>query len=524
MPQASAKSTVDSAARRQRVRMLLAFVLVQSILYCLSLNLLPMWGDEAFTVAVSAESPSRIVAIIRNDIHPPLYFLLAHWWREIPVSADPLVRLRLLSVVFAILTTIFVERRWLRDASGGIRDWFLLLWTFSPCLLLFGRMARSYSMQVFLSVVAIWFVLEFAEDVSSWRRLIWFVVSLTALLYTHYVPGIAIWAGANILLLARIRSGTKQPFWRTWVLPNALVLTAYLPWLLTLTGALHRWEHKSVYNVTGNPWLEQVVKLGYWFYSFAFGEAIPIWLLPVTVLLAVPCLWLFFSGARRRWNWFLPALGAAAIAYLGATRWVSYPFMGARLLFLLPLFVVAIAAGVESKRRVGTVLGVILFGANLAGVWSYFGARDILNIGYLAPHRKIAAEIVLHSNPADTVVWIDSLNIDAGVLEYYLPKDFRIRLLDTPESVAAARAELDSGTVRHVWFVRNPHDISPGHVFGKLEDEMKVKWYNHSLHPYVPFSPTHLAIMHGMAMLHHDEWRNPPRYMYEVWEFWRPAS
>lgn len=524
MPQAFANSAVDSIAQRHRIRTLLAFVLVQGILYCLALNLLPMWGDEAFTLLVSAQPVSRILATVGNDIHPPLYFLLAHWWRELPLDMEPLLQLRLLSVVFAILTTIFVERRWLRDASGELRDWFLLLWTFSPCLLLFSRMARSYSMQVFLSVVAIWCAMRFSENPGARKSLLAFVASMAALLYTHYAPGIAIWTGANILLLRRIRGGAKGAFWKALFLPNALILIAYLPWIVTLAVALHRWGDKSVYSLTGNPWLEQGVKLGYWFYSFAFGESIPIWLLPVTALLALPCLWLFLAGARELRSWVLPAACAALIAYLGATRWVSYPFMGARLLFFLPLFLMAVASGIVSKRKVGLVLGVLLFGANLAGVWSYFGGRDILNIGYLAPHQKIAREIVLHSNPADTVVWVDGLNIDAGVLEYYLPPTFRVRLLETSESVAAAKAELESPGIRHVWFVRNPHDISPGHVFGKLEDEMKTRWYNHSLHPYVPFSQTHLAILHGLAALHREEWSNPPRYVYEVWEFRRPET
>ncbi len=306
------------------MRTLLVFVILQCVLYGVNLKLLPMWGDETFTVETVAQTPGRIIQIVREDIHPPLYFLVAHWWNRLPIGSDPLVRLRALSVFFTILTTVFVDRRWLRNAPQSLRNWFLLLWTFSPCLLLYSRMARSYSMQVLFASMAIWYLLRLAGDAGS-KNLAAFVAALAALLYTHYLPGIAMWAGANLLLVMRLRSGRST--WNIWLLPNALVAVLYLPWLVTLSRALGQWRHSQVYSLTGNVWAEQVLKLAYWSYSFTFGEAIPLWLLPVTVVLAVPCLWLFVSGARLRRDWLWPALFAAIVAFLGATRWVSYPAM-----------------------------------------------------------------------------------------------------------------------------------------------------------------------------------------------------
>jgi hypothetical protein len=88
-------SNVDVAT--YRLRTLLALVILQCVLYGINLKLLPMWGDETFTVATAAETPARIIQIVREDIHPPLYFLLTHWWNRIPISTDPLLRLRALS-------------------------------------------------------------------------------------------------------------------------------------------------------------------------------------------------------------------------------------------------------------------------------------------------------------------------------------------------------------------------------------------------------------------------------------------
>ncbi len=516
-PDHSSLSSPDGAARRYRTLTLLLLVLLQCVLYGINLRLLPMWGDETFTVETVSETPARIVQIVREDIHPPLYFLLAHWWNRIPIGSDPLVRLRALSALFAILTTIFLDRHWLRNASQNLRNWFLLFWIFSPCLLLFSRMARSYSLQALLAAVAIWCLLQFAEDAAGWKNLAAFVAALTALLYTHYLPGIAIWVGANLLLVMRLRRG--RSIWKTWLLPNALVAILYLPWLVTLSGALGQWRHGEVYSLTGNVWAEQALKLCFWFYSFTFGESVPLWLLSVSAVLALPCLWLVVSGARLRRDWLWPALFASAVAFLGATRWVLYPFMGARLLFLLPLFLLALAVGVTIKGRLGTALGVVLFVVNLAGLWSYYGARDLLNPGYLVPNERIAAEIVRYSRSDDTVVWIDELNFDGTTLESYLPKSYRIRELTSRESVEAARSELDAGAIRHVWFFRSAHDISPGHEFEKLESQMTGIWIEHALYYYVPFSPTHLAILRVLAHVRESDGSQPRRYMYQMSEF-----
>jgi hypothetical protein len=136
-------------ATKHRLPSLLLLVALQCALYGTNLKLLPMWGDETFTVVTAAEGPSRIIQLVREDIHPPLYFLLAHWWDRLPLGSDPLVRLRAMSVLFALLTTVFLDLCWLRNASPALRNWSLVLWTFSPCLLLYSRMARSYSMQMF---------------------------------------------------------------------------------------------------------------------------------------------------------------------------------------------------------------------------------------------------------------------------------------------------------------------------------------------------------------------------------------
>lgn len=511
MPQTPAKSPVGSSERRRRIRTLLAFVLLQGVLYCLSLNLLPASGEETFTLSVSSQSAARILELLRGSFYAPLYFLLAHGWRVLAGQDNPLTALRVLSVIFTVAATLSLDYCWLRKGSDTTRDWFLLLWTFSPCLLLFSRMAAPHSLAMCLAVIACSFARDYARASWSGKRLGFLVGSLAALFYTQYVAGIAIWAGVSIFLPMQRREHPQTPFWKAWVLPNVLVLAICLP---ALAGA--HWSR----GAGGSPLFE----LGYWLYSLAFGESAPVWLVCVTLLLALPWLWLVFSGARWYGTRVWPALAVAAVGFAGVAQWNFHASPAAGMLFTLPLFIAAVAAGIEFRQRAGLAFGILLFGAGAAGIWFYFGARDFLNPAYLAPDREIAASIVLHSNPADTMVWLDAAPDDSRAFEYYLPVVFRLRRVDSPDAAAAAKAEAESGAVRDVWFVRRLSANSDMNAAGKLANEMRTQWYNHTMRPYVPLSPAHKALLRWRAVLLGERRSDSPRYLYEVWKYERPMS
>ena len=470
------------------------------------LDLLPMWNDELFTVRVAQLPVGAMIQMVRGDVHPPLYFLLAHYWVAI-ASGDVLIQLRLLSVVFALLSTIALDRLWLKHSPPRVRLWCLALWTSSACLLLYSRMARSYSLQVLGFVVVAWAAWRWRQEFSSWKRLLLWAGSLAALLYTHYVPGIAVWAGANVLLFqhARQRPGRL-------LAGNAIVLAAYLPWLVTLGSVLAAWRAKpALLLIASNPVFEWGIKLAYWSFSFFYGEAIPVWMLPVTALLAIPVAWLLWMGVRAGRVFVFPMAVTALIGFAGVAGWVSYAFGPARLLFLLPLAVLAIAAGAYSRPRAGSVIAGAFLAANLVGIGSYFQARDLLNIGYLAPMDRIAQDIAGSSSPADTLVLVDGPNLSGVVLEYYLP-GFSTRQIFTAEDAAAAQREIDNPAIRHVWLLRNPRDVTPDRVLERLENDL-LRQRAGNLHRYTSFSPTHKALMRAANLPVSSE------YMYAAWEF-----
>jgi hypothetical protein len=141
-----------------------------------------------------------------------------------------------------------------------------------------------------------------------------------------------------------------------------------------------------------------------------------------------------------------------------------------------------------------------------------------LNIGYLAPMDRIARDIAAKSSPADTIVLVDGPNLSGVVLEYYLP-GFRTQQIFTAEDAQAARLEVGNPAVRHVWFLRNPRDVTTDHVLERLEADLHQslgRAWKGEVHVYASFSPTHKTLMRAA----HIEVSSD--IMYAAWEFLRP--
>ena len=112
---------------------------------------------------------------------------------------------RAMSAMWALMATVLIYALWLRREQPGFQAKFFALWVLSPCLLLHARMARSYSMQLALALLAIYTALQWAEQPRNWKRLLAYFGSNTALLYTHYLSGMAVAAGVCVTFLLKKR-------------------------------------------------------------------------------------------------------------------------------------------------------------------------------------------------------------------------------------------------------------------------------------------------------------------------------
>jgi hypothetical protein len=445
----------------QSVWLLAAALLVQAAMLFHRLGLGSLWSDEAFTLETASHGWSQILRTVSVDIHPPAYFFLARSWLQVPLGWNPLEQVRALSAIFLLLALVAVDRLWLRGWSG--RPWFLALWTASPCLLLYGRMGRSYSLQLLCGVVALRFGMDLVGRPREGRRLLGYIAAVTLLLYVHYVPGLALLAAVGVLL-------ARQRAWRALLISNAVAAVAYLPWLATLAGALGKIARAHPYQVVHNPLADYGVKLAYWFVSFTFGECLTTPVVVVSAFLSPFLVWWAVRALRPMPEWFPLVASTAVIAQAGVAAWVSFPFMPARLLFLWPFWILLLVRGTEARGRVGRLVLVVWLAVSVLGVSSYYRKQGFLNKGYVAPYEEIARTI--NSGPRDGLVVIDFFNTDAVVARHLMRPDLRVVLLDGPDAVAEVRRLAPSASV--VWHVANTHDLAPGRLNVVLDQTLSA--------------------------------------------------
>jgi hypothetical protein len=367
--------------------------------------------------------------------------------------------------VWALLSTLLLDLFWTRSLPAFERWLSLSLFAFSPCLLLYSRMARSYSMQVALVLLSLGLLHRWMRQPRSLLLPAGAFFAVLGLLYTHYLPAVAILAGFAAIGWRSVGEARAGLF-------LLAIAGGYFRWLITLSEALRRWQEasgfSSSYTLTGNAFLEQLLKIGFGVVSLTIGESFlapSLLLVPVILLLAI-------LGARKGGfsGWFSAMLAVAGVVgYLGVSRWVSYPFIPARLLWLLPFLCLTVTWGISQLSRPALRRGLIAMVAlsYLSSTFLYFRRENFLNLGYAAPLRQIAATLNADAQAGD-VILVDSYNTDFQALAMYLSGHTRVIIID---KASASTAHHVIRSAANVWIVRNTRDISPGGLTSSLWSE-----------------------------------------------------
>ena len=480
------------------------FLTIQGLLSFWNLSLLSPWMDEASTLMFEHAPAGHVVQVAANDVHPPLFYLLLWVWQRLPLGLDWAVQARVLTVLIGLGATVAADRLLVAQVPGRLADtarlYFLSLWCLSPCLLLYSRMCRSYSLQALVVVVAVACLLRYLE--SPLRSPLPIGAAIIAAIYTHYVPGLAMLMVTNAAIVANGAIVARRR-WRDLALMDGAIAIGLVPWAWWLVRSLRAWgRHDTSYAVVGGV-MEPVVKFGYWAMSFTMGEAAPDAVIVAAVLMMPVIGWLILdSRVKGR----LPAItaGLAVIGFIAVARWVSYPFLPARLLFLLPLVLILFAAGAARRRWAGGVAVAALVGIALIGDWCYFHKIGFRNKQYPMPMREIAQLV-----GTEGLVVVDSINSDPKAMEYALGRPV-VRTSDT-----GVHAKLEDPRVLAVWFLRNTHDVSAGGLNGRLEGRLRERFRLAKVRGYEGFTPLEKGAMRAIGMT------NPPAYFSELMEFRR---
>ncbi len=221
------------------VLLLLAFALRLYLLDHQSL-----WADEGNSVAMAPRAPLDILQRTANDIHPPFYYLLLHYW--VALVGTSVFAVRALSVlvgVAAVALTYSVARKITPHPSVALIATGLL--AISPFAIHYSQETRMY-MPVTALGAASWLAwLHWRKDRINRVAVGYWLVTL-AMLYSHYYA-VPLVVAQNIAWLIALKEhrNTIPPRLRVWVIVQGTLVLAYLPWLWYARDTILNWPSIS---------------------------------------------------------------------------------------------------------------------------------------------------------------------------------------------------------------------------------------------------------------------------------------
>lgn len=304
------RSRDTGSSRRTSALLFLALLLILALASALrfyALGAQSLWSDEGNSAALAGRGVVQIGRDAANDIHPPLYYWLLHFWTQAFGTTEVALRsLSALAGVMLVVTLADLGRR-LFNYAAGLAAAFLA--AIAPFQVYYSQEARMYivlALEATMAALLFWrFVAQ--EDrrlpaaglppQAPWRWLPFtgqmLVLVWTAGLYTHYAFPLI------IALLSFLYVGWVIATWRRgqvgrrlvrWGLLLALAMGFYAPWAPVAFRQLTTWPGMDAAANLGAEIALLVSTLG-------LGPVAPEWV-------------------GRWWVWML-----AALALLGALPW-----------------------------------------------------------------------------------------------------------------------------------------------------------------------------------------------------------
>jgi mannosyltransferase len=406
-----------------------------------------LWLDEALSVNIARLPVHELLAALREDGSPPLYYLLLHGW--IVLFGIGAGAVRALSVVFSLLAlpVAYLVGRRLDGRYAGAAA--MLLLAACPFAIRYATETRMYALVMLLALAIVVAVLRAAERPNPSRlALVALLAGMLAL--THYWTLFLLAAGEIGLLVQAYRERWRGPALRILLAAPCGALL-FLPWLPSFLFQTHH---------TGTPWAalptwrDVAGTLRQWAGPGAAGLAL-------AVLLGALALWAVPRRPARRL--LLIGLGALVLG-LVASRVQG---AGYALRYSAPDLAVALPAAALGARRLGGLRGAAAVAA--AAVLGLTVALTSPLLGSRTQAAQTAALLRTRLGPGDLVVYcpdqlgpaVDRL-LPAGTAEVVYPTMGSPRRVDWVDyesrneagSPATFAAAVDARATGAVWLVR----------------------------------------------------------------------
>ncbi|MBD9440737.1 glycosyltransferase family 39 protein [Pseudomonas sp. PDM04] len=341
-----------------------------------------IWYDESYSLSLSERSPASIWFATAVDVHPPLYYVLLHYWMLLFGNGVAAVRgLSAVADVGALLLSVKLMSLVATQRAAFIAGLLLVL---LPISVRYSQEARMYTLLGFWLMAASVSLVSWVRQPHCMRYPVMYVVLMTAAFYTHYFAALCVpvhwlyWSGAG--------SGRPAALaWRRWLSVNVAIVILYLPWLPHLVGQSVRMKGLEWISPTTWNMLPELVSQ---FVAMASPPGDRTWVASVILALMIICATQAVRYGRidRRSALLIVAYFFLPVVTVFVSSWAKPIFVPRYFVFAavgLPLIVALALDGLAMRRPVlASICLSVFIAGEVHGLIKVFTQCDGLNGTY----------------------------------------------------------------------------------------------------------------------------------------------
>jgi uncharacterized membrane protein len=204
----------------------LTLIVLSAVFYFNNILFSDLWSDEVYTKAMVTSSISDMFSLFRNDLHPPLYFIVLKVFTSLFGSGA--ISLRAFSVIGVLSTLVlgYFSGQRIFGKQGAI--YFCLMLVSLPMLAIYSHEARMYTWAAF-SITGVFIYSYLFLKTEENRDLVFlFMFSLLAI-YMHYYSMVAAFVANAFVLLFLLF--TKNKKWKIHLVSVLVLVILFIPWV-----------------------------------------------------------------------------------------------------------------------------------------------------------------------------------------------------------------------------------------------------------------------------------------------------
>jgi mannosyltransferase len=187
-----------------------------------------IWVDEVDSIHWARLGLRELLAELSQSVHPPLYFVILHYW--VALFGDSEFSVRLPSVVFGVLALPMIYKVGELLFGKRVGAFSALILATSLFHISWSQEARGYSLVALLALASMYFFIRLRENGRLILR-VGYVLASSLLAYTHYY-GLFVLAAqtAYVCMISALSERRPRIGAAGWFMLQGAVAALYLPW------------------------------------------------------------------------------------------------------------------------------------------------------------------------------------------------------------------------------------------------------------------------------------------------------